>query len=58
MAHQFRPVDRDAEMLPPHNVLDWVPERCYRPRYLNIQRPNYLATIRQGFAGITGSLNT
>jgi hypothetical protein len=27
---------------------------CYRPRYLNIQRPDYLAAIRQGFAGITG----
>jgi transposase len=26
MAHQFRPVDRDAEMLLPHNMLDWVPE--------------------------------
>src|ERR1700722_7217137 len=26
MAHQFRPVDRDAEMLLPHNMLDWVPK--------------------------------
>ena len=26
MARQFRPVDRDAEMLLPHNMLDWVPE--------------------------------
>lgn len=26
MAHQFRPVDRDGEMLLPHNMLDWVPE--------------------------------
>src|SRR5439155_3087889 len=26
MAHQFRPVDRDSEMLLPHNMLDWVPE--------------------------------
>ena len=26
MAHQFRPVDRDAEMLLPHNMLDWVPD--------------------------------
>ncbi|MGH3283751.1 MAG: transposase, partial [Streptosporangiaceae bacterium] len=26
MAHQFRPVDRDAEMLLPPNMLDWVPE--------------------------------
>jgi transposase len=26
MAHQFRPVDRNAEMLLPHNMLDWVPE--------------------------------
>jgi transposase len=26
MAHQFRPVDREAEMLLPHNMLDWVPE--------------------------------
>jgi hypothetical protein len=26
MAHQFRPVDRDVEMLLPHNMLDWVPE--------------------------------
>jgi transposase len=26
MAHQFKPVDRDAEMLLPHNMLDWVPE--------------------------------
>jgi transposase len=25
MAHQFKPVDRDAEMLLPHNMLDWVP---------------------------------
>ena len=26
MAHQFKPVDREAEMLLPHNMLDWVPE--------------------------------
>jgi transposase len=26
MAHQFKPVDRDAGMLLPHNMLDWVPE--------------------------------
>jgi transposase len=26
MAHQFKSVDRDAEMLLPHNMLDWVPE--------------------------------
>src|SRR3984893_2109660 len=26
MARQFRPVDRDAEMLLPPNMLDWVPE--------------------------------
>jgi len=26
MAHQFGPVDRDAEMLLPPNMLDWVPE--------------------------------
>ena len=26
MAHQFKPVDRDSEMLLPHNMLDWVPE--------------------------------
>jgi transposase len=26
MAHQFKPVDRDTEMLLPHNMLDWVPE--------------------------------
>ena len=25
MAHQFKPVDRDAEMLLPPNMLDWVP---------------------------------
>jgi transposase len=25
MAHQFKPVDRDAGMLLPHNMLDWVP---------------------------------
>jgi transposase len=25
MAHQFRSVDRDGEMLLPHNMLDWVP---------------------------------
>jgi hypothetical protein len=25
MAHQFKSVDRDAEMLLPHNMLDWVP---------------------------------
>src|ERR1700722_4009782 len=26
MARQFRPVDRDAEMLLPPNMLDWNPE--------------------------------
>lgn len=26
MAHQFKSVDRDAEMLLPPNMLDWVPE--------------------------------
>jgi transposase len=26
MARQFRPVDREAEMLLPRNMLDWVPE--------------------------------
>jgi transposase len=26
MAHQFKSVDRDIEMLLPHNMLDWVPE--------------------------------
>jgi transposase len=26
MAHQFKPVDRDAEMLLPHNMLDWIPD--------------------------------
>jgi transposase len=26
MARQFKPVDREAEMLLPHNMLDWVPE--------------------------------
>jgi transposase len=26
MAHQFKPVDRNAGMLLPHNMLDWVPE--------------------------------
>ena len=26
MVHQFRLVDRDAEMLLPHNMLDWVPD--------------------------------
>ena len=26
MAHQFKPVDRDAGVLLPHNMLDWVPE--------------------------------
>jgi transposase len=26
MAHQFRSVDRDTEMLLPHNMLDWVPD--------------------------------
>jgi hypothetical protein len=26
MAHQFKAVDRDAEMLLPPNMLDWVPE--------------------------------
>jgi transposase len=26
MARQFKPVDRDAEMLLPRNMLDWVPE--------------------------------
>jgi transposase len=26
MARQFKPVDRESEMLLPHNMLDWVPE--------------------------------
>ena len=26
MARQFKPVDRDAEMLLPPTMLDWVPE--------------------------------
>ena len=26
MAHRFKPVDRDAEMLLPTNMMDWVPE--------------------------------
>jgi len=28
---------------------------CYRPRYLNIQRPNYLRTIRHNSARIAGN---
>jgi hypothetical protein len=26
-------------------------DRCYRPRYLNVQRLNYVAMIRQGITG-------
>ena len=32
--------------------------RCYRPRYLNIQRLNYLWTIRRSSARIAGNLIT
>jgi len=32
--------------------------RCYRPRYLNIQRLNYLWTIRHSSARIAGDLAT
>jgi len=32
--------------------------RCYRPRYLNIQRLDYLWTIRHSSAGIAGNLIT
>jgi len=35
-----------------------MPEWCYRPRYLNIQRLNYLWTIRHGSARIAGNLIT
>jgi len=31
---------------------------CYRPRYLNIQRLNYLWTIRHSSARIAGNLIT
>ena len=31
---------------------------CYRPRYLNIQRLNYLWTIRHSSARIAGNLVT
>ena len=31
---------------------------CYRPRYLNIRRLNYLWTIRHSSAGIAGNLIT
>jgi hypothetical protein len=31
---------------------------CYRPRYLNIQRLNYLWTIRRSSARIAGNLVT
>jgi hypothetical protein len=31
---------------------------CYRPRYLNIQRLNYLCTIRHSSARIAGNLIT
>ena len=31
---------------------------CYRPRYLNIHRLNYLWTIRRSSAKITGNLIT
>jgi hypothetical protein len=34
------------------------PSCCYRPRYLNIQRLNYLWTIRHSSAMITGNLVT
>jgi hypothetical protein len=30
-------------------------ELCYRPRYLNIQRLNYLSTIRHSSARIAGN---
>ena len=33
-------------------------DRCYRPSYLNIQRPNYLWTIRHSSARIAGNLIT
>ena len=35
-----------------------VPARCYRPRYLNIQRLNYLWTIRHSSARVAGNLIT
>ena len=34
------------------------PAGCYRPRYLNIQRLNYLWTIRHSSARIAGNLVT
>jgi hypothetical protein len=35
----------------------WL-DGCYRPRYLNIQRLNYLWTIRHSSARIAGNLVT
>jgi hypothetical protein len=41
------------------SVLNWASEYgCYRPRYLNIQRLNYLWTIRHSSARIAGNLIT
>ena len=33
-------------------------DRCYRPRYLNVQRLNYVWTIRHSSATIAGNLIT
>ena len=45
-------------------ICDWINNEgiavasCYRPRYLNIQRLNYLWTIRHSSARIAGNLIT
>jgi hypothetical protein len=43
---------------PHRQITDQPQERCYRPRYLNIQRLNYLSTIRHSSARIVGNLIT
>ena len=39
-------------------LADSTQQGCYRPRYLNIQRLNYLWTIRHSSARIAGNLIT
>ena len=47
-----------ASGVPPLIARDRARGRCYRPRYLNIQRLNYLWTIRHSSATIAGNLIT
>jgi len=46
---------RRAEQMP---IAEIAGDGCYRPRYLNIQRLNYLRTIRHSSARIAGNLIT